>query len=121
MAIHVDETPEFRLRRLLLFRSAFVPWQLSIAPSNVSKFAFLVEKLHEAIMREESTEFEEGIIIEQYRKGFQLGDRLLRPSMVKVSAGPGPTKPEPAEPVEIAESGSETSDEGSKETESPED
>ncbi|EYU35657.1 hypothetical protein ABFS82_10G145300 [Erythranthe guttata] len=50
--------------------------------------------LHEAIMREDSTEYEDGIIIEQYRKGFQLGDRLLRPSMVKVSAGPGPTKPE---------------------------
>ncbi|KAF7148931.1 hypothetical protein RHSIM_Rhsim03G0045300 [Rhododendron simsii] len=77
--------------------------------------------LHEAIMRDESTEFEEGVIIEQYRKGFQLGDRLLRPSMVKVSAGPGPTKPEPAEPVEVAESGSEASDEGSKEAESPED
>lgn len=77
--------------------------------------------LHEAIMREESTEFEEGVIIEQYRKGFQLGDRLLRPSMVKVSAGPGPRKPEPVEPVEITESGSETRDEGSKEAESPED
>ncbi|KAG5556153.1 hypothetical protein RHGRI_006695 [Rhododendron griersonianum] len=77
--------------------------------------------LHEAIMRDESTEFEEGVIIEQYRKGFQLGDRLLRPSMVKVSAGPGPTKPEPAEQVEVAESGSEASNEGSKEAESPED
>ncbi|XP_058205388.1 uncharacterized protein LOC131319240 isoform X1 [Rhododendron vialii] len=77
--------------------------------------------LHEAIMRDESTEFEEGVIIEQYRKGFQLGDQLLRPSMVKVSAGPGPTKPEPVEPVEVAESGSEASDEGSKEAESPED
>ncbi|KAL9664398.1 hypothetical protein QQ045_019798 [Rhodiola kirilowii] len=26
-------------------------------------------------------------------RGFQLGDRLLRPSMVKVSANPGPAKP----------------------------
>ncbi|XP_010558942.1 PREDICTED: uncharacterized protein LOC104827469, partial [Tarenaya hassleriana] len=47
---------------------------------------------HEAIMREDSTEFEEGIILEEYRKGFMLGERLLRPSMVKVSAGPGPCR-----------------------------
>ncbi|KAK7396103.1 hypothetical protein VNO78_16866 [Psophocarpus tetragonolobus] len=50
--------------------------------------------LHEAIMRGDSAEFEDGIIIQEFRKGFKLGDRLLRPSMVKVSAGPGPAKPE---------------------------
>ncbi|XP_068663644.1 uncharacterized protein [Aristolochia californica] len=49
--------------------------------------------LHEAIMQEESTQYEEGVIIEEYRKGFKIGDRLLRASMVKVSAGPGPAKP----------------------------
>lgn len=48
--------------------------------------------LHEAIMREDSTLFEEGIIIEEFRRGFILGDKLLRPAMVKVSAGPGPAK-----------------------------
>ncbi|CAL5431541.1 unnamed protein product [Camellia sinensis] len=79
-------------------------------------------QLHEAIMREESTEFEEDIIIEEYRKGFKLGERLLRPSMVKVSAGPGPSEPESTEPSEVvAESASETKlgDEGSTEAESP--
>lgn len=45
-------------------------------------------------MQEDSTEFEEGIIIQEFRRGFKLGDRLLRPAMVKVSAGPGPAKPE---------------------------
>ncbi|KAH7571620.1 hypothetical protein JRO89_XS04G0102800 [Xanthoceras sorbifolium] len=54
----------------------------------------ILRQLHEAIMREDSDKYEEGIIIEEYRKGFKLGDRLLRPSMVKVSAGPGPAKPE---------------------------
>lgn len=49
-------------------------------------------------MREDSTEYEEGIIIDEYRKGFKLGERLLRPSMVKVSAGPGPVKAETVEP-----------------------
>lgn len=45
-------------------------------------------------MREDSDEFEDGIILQEFRKGFKLGDRLLRPSMVKVSAGPGPAKSE---------------------------
>ncbi|XP_071726702.1 uncharacterized protein [Rutidosis leptorrhynchoides] len=60
--------------------------------------------LHEAIMREESSEYVEGVIIEEFRKGFRIGERLLRPSMVKVSAGPGP---ESSEPMTISEPDSE--------------
>lgn len=48
--------------------------------------------MHEAIAREESHEFKEGIVIQEFRRGFYLGDRLLRPAMVKVSAGPGKRK-----------------------------
>ncbi|CAE6106909.1 unnamed protein product [Arabidopsis arenosa] len=62
--------------------------------------------LHEAIMREDSAEYEEGIVLEEYRKGFLLGERLLRPSMVKVSAGPGPEKPREAEGEEVTAQGS---------------
>ncbi|OVA13771.1 GrpE nucleotide exchange factor [Macleaya cordata] len=70
--------------------------------------------LHEAIMREDSEEFEEGIILQEFRKGFKLGERLLRPAMVKVSAGPGPAKPkEPAVTSEDAEVDNETSEEDS--------
>lgn len=49
--------------------------------------------LHEAVAREESQEFSEGIVIEEFRRGFLLGDRLLRPAMVKVSSGPGKRVP----------------------------
>ena len=43
---------------------------------------------HEAIMREESEEPED-VIIEEFRKGYKMGeDTLVRASMVKVSAGP---------------------------------
>ncbi|XP_074279525.1 uncharacterized protein LOC141604874 [Silene latifolia] len=42
---------------------------------------------HEAIAREESEEFKEGIVSQEFRRGFILGDRLLRPAMVKVSSG----------------------------------
>ncbi|GMH29978.1 hypothetical protein Nepgr_031821 [Nepenthes gracilis] len=66
--------------------------------------------LHEAIMREESTELDEGIIIEEFQKGFKLGDRLLRPSMVKVSAGPGPAKPRSLEPSAGREKACESSE-----------
>ncbi|KAJ0231503.1 GrpE protein [Hirschfeldia incana] len=61
--------------------------------------------LHEAIMREDSAEYDEGIILEEYRKGFLLGERLLRPSMVKVSAGPGPEKPREVEGEEATTQG----------------
>ncbi|CAJ1918623.1 unnamed protein product [Sphenostylis stenocarpa] len=76
--------------------------------------------LHEAIMREDSAEFEDGIIIQEFRKGFKLGDRLLRPSMVKVSAGPGPAKPEQEAPQEVKTEISEDSkeNEGGTEAES---
>ena len=68
-------------------------------------------------MREDSDEYEEGIILQEFRKGFKLGDRLLRPSMVKVSAGPGPAKPEQEVPAEEQSEG-ETTKEGSPEAES---
>ncbi|XP_006647500.3 protein GrpE-like [Oryza brachyantha] len=60
--------------------------------------------LHEAIMREESVEYEEGVIIQEFRKGFKLGERLLRPAMVKVSAGPGPEKPVYDDPAMVEDS-----------------
>lgn len=52
--------------------------------------------LHEAIAQEESEEVKEGVIIEEFRRGFLLMDRLLRPAMVKVSSGPPVRQPSPA-------------------------
>lgn len=48
--------------------------------------------LHEAIAREESQEFKEGVVTQECLRGFLIGERLLRPAMVKVSSGPGPKK-----------------------------
>ena len=42
--------------------------------------------LHEALIRETTDDHEEGEILEEYRKGYTMGDRLLRPSQVKVAA-----------------------------------
>ncbi|GKC04076.1 GrpE nucleotide exchange factor [Tanacetum coccineum] len=69
--------------------------------------------LHEAIMREESTEFDEGVVIQEFRKGFRIGERLLRPSMVKVSAGPGPEITDSVSPspdTQVPESSEEPED-----------
>ncbi|KAF8762564.1 hypothetical protein HU200_009339 [Digitaria exilis] len=45
--------------------------------------------LHEAIAREESSQFKAGIVSHEIRRGFLLKERLLRPATVKVSTGPG--------------------------------
>ncbi|WCN38727.1 nucleotide exchange factor GrpE [Aneurinibacillus uraniidurans] len=42
--------------------------------------------MHQAVMQEESSEYESGIIIEEFQKGYKLKDRIIRPSMVKVSS-----------------------------------
>lgn len=41
--------------------------------------------LHEAITQEESTEFESGQVIEVVKKGYWIGDRVLRPALVRVA------------------------------------
>jgi molecular chaperone GrpE len=42
-------------------------------------------KLHQAVIHEESPDHREGAVIDELRKGYMIGDRLLRPSMVKVA------------------------------------
>lgn len=45
--------------------------------------------VHEAIAREESTEFKAGIVSHEVHRGFLLREKVLRPATVKVSTGPG--------------------------------
>jgi molecular chaperone GrpE len=44
--------------------------------------------LHEAVMREPTHEYPEGVVIEQLQRGYFLGDRVLRHAMVKVATAP---------------------------------
>ncbi len=44
--------------------------------------------VHEAVLREVTKDFSENEIVEEYRKGYLIGDRLLRPSQVKVAVWP---------------------------------
>lgn len=44
--------------------------------------------LHEAVMREPTSEYSEGTVVEELVRGYLLGDRVLRHAMVKVAAPP---------------------------------
>jgi len=44
-------------------------------------------KIHEALSQEASAEIEQGKIVRVMRKGYRMGERLLRPSNVVVSTG----------------------------------
>ena len=45
-------------------------------------------KLHEAVMKVETSDEPEGIVVEEIRRGYILGGKVIRPSMVKVSVNP---------------------------------
>ena len=57
--------------------------------------------LHEAIMRIESDEHPDNIVVEEMRKGYKFKDKVLRPAMVKVNkrkkTSPDSDFPEPSQ------------------------
>ncbi len=55
-----------------------------IAPIPVEIMAF-DPVLHEAISHEENPDFESGQIIEVVQKGYTIGDRVIRPALVRVA------------------------------------
>jgi molecular chaperone GrpE len=43
-------------------------------------------EVHQAVMQRPSDEYEEGIVCEEFQKGFKIGDTLIRAAMVAVAA-----------------------------------
>jgi molecular chaperone GrpE len=41
--------------------------------------------VHEAISHEENPDFESGLIIEEVQQGYRIGERVIRPSLVRVA------------------------------------
>ena len=41
--------------------------------------------IHQAVSHEASPDHADGTVIEEFRRGYKIGDRLLRPAMVKVA------------------------------------
>ncbi|MEY3869994.1 MAG: nucleotide exchange factor GrpE [Microcoleaceae cyanobacterium] len=58
--------------------------------------------LHEAVMREATDQYEEGSVIEEFQRGYLLGDRVLRHSLVKVATAPEPTESDTETPAEVS-------------------
>src|SRR4051812_3378487 len=54
-------------------------------------------RVHEAISRVEHPEIPSGAVAVELQKGYRVGDRLLRPALVSVSAGNGKPAPPPSE------------------------
>jgi molecular chaperone GrpE len=44
--------------------------------------------LHEAVMRMDTDEYPDSSIVEEFQRGYTLGDKVIRPSMVKVAKHP---------------------------------
>lgn len=58
--------------------------------------------LHEAVMREPTPDHPEGTVLDEFVRGYLLGERVLRHAMVKVAAAPEPD----TERAQVEESGS---------------
>ncbi len=53
--------------------------------------------IHEALSTLNSDEVPEGVVLQQWKPGFKVGEKLLRPATVVVSKGPAAAAAEPAE------------------------
>jgi molecular chaperone GrpE len=64
--------------------------------------------LHQAVTHEPSEDVPEGHVIAEMQKGYTVGDRVLRPSVVRVSAGQPPEPgPEPEAELNTEEAAAE--------------
>ena len=81
--------PAALLEGLRLVRTQF---ETALAKSDVTPIDALGQpfdpNLHEAITHMPSPDVPEGSVIAQTRRGWKMGDKLLRPSQVVVSSGP---------------------------------
>jgi molecular chaperone GrpE len=102
---HTEQNPDFNTLQqgmnmiLAEFERAFET--LGVKKIEATGALFNPEE-HEAVAQETSDEVEEGRVIRQWKCGYRLGDRLLRPASVVVSSGPESTE-EAGEASEEAE------------------
>ena len=88
-SVESSESPEFRH---FLHGVQLISKQLSevLESFGVQSIAAVGERfdphIHEAVVTEPSDEHEPDTIVEELARGYRIGDRLLRPAMVKVAA-----------------------------------
>ncbi len=59
--------------------------KLGVAEIEACSGAKFDPAVHDAVMHIEDENFDEGVIAEEFQKGFRLGDKLIRCSVVKVA------------------------------------
>jgi molecular chaperone GrpE len=73
-------------------RSIAGNFQSALSNAGVEEIVAVGEEfnpeLHEAVDTQETDPEMDGIVIEEYSRGFRMGDRLLRPACVKVGRAP---------------------------------
>ena len=76
-------------------------FQSALSSAGVEPVAAVGEEfnpeLHEAVDTEETDHEMDGRVIEEYSRGFRMGDRLLRPARVKVGRAPEQARQAPEE------------------------
>lgn len=89
-AMHFEETMD---RESLHQGLRMVQWQLNelLKGEGLTPVPTVGEpfdpRVHEAVEQIQSDEHPEGTVVEEVRKGYMLGDEMLRPARVKVSGG----------------------------------
>ena len=101
LAAHADPAyEEYRKGFELIYRQVLeVLVRYGLEPIEAVGHAF-DPHLHHAVERVESHDHEDGTVIEEHQKGYLFRERVLRPSMVRVSDRPEePALPPPDSPV----------------------
>ena len=88
---HAEEGDDFHKGVLMIYKQLYDTLQKGgLKPIDQAGVPF-DPNIHEGVMREEDPSVPSGTVIAILQKGYFLHDRLLRPAMVKVSAG-GPDR-----------------------------
>ena len=74
------------------FQMILTQFKDALANQNIKSFSSLHQHfdphLHEAVETLETEEHPDGTILQEFVKGYKMGDRVIRPARVKVAKGP---------------------------------
>ena len=94
-SVYEPITEEGELKIMATYDEIFVDFMKVIEGFGVSTVTSLGQKYDynfmEAIMTSPSTEYAADIVCKEYQVGYKMGEKCVRPAMVVVSTGPGPT------------------------------
>ncbi len=74
--------------------------QQGIVPIEAQPGTSFDPTCHQAVTHEPHDTYEAGTVVGEFQKGYKLGDRIVRPALVRVSSGPPPADSESSETVE---------------------